>query len=357
MISVKTFDANVIAAVTAHMNGDHADDNLLIARAFGRPEATASEMIGLDGAAGLWRVVDAEGEHELRVEWPAGPIEERPEIRREVVALYKAACERLGVTPREEHAPAAAAPAAHSDHGAHAASGDHGGAPHGAHPHAKPEDDGTFSYAIRTATWGDHGDSEGSSLMEDIMRMRASLDDYTALVVQHYYMYEALEQASELLAADPRLSSLHPAALVREQAIDEDLTLLIGEDWRERIEPVPATAAYAERIRQVAAEGWLPGLIAHHYTRYLGDLSGGQMIAKRVKKQHGFERAGIAFYDFSELGDIAQFKQAYRAVLDELGKGLDEAERARMIDEVRAAYRFNTEVFIDMEARRGAVAA
>ena len=51
MINVKTFDANVIDAVTAHMNGDHADDNLLIARAFGRPEATASEMIAKPGTS------------------------------------------------------------------------------------------------------------------------------------------------------------------------------------------------------------------------------------------------------------------------------------------------------------------
>lgn len=29
-----TFDADVITAVLRHMNGDHTDDNLLIARAF-----------------------------------------------------------------------------------------------------------------------------------------------------------------------------------------------------------------------------------------------------------------------------------------------------------------------------------
>ena len=73
------------------------------------------------------------------------------------------------------------------------------------------------------------------------------------------------------------------------------------------------------------------------------------MIAKRVKKQFGFEHAGISFYDFTELGDLTEFKQAYRGVLDALGESLDEAERERMVDEVRAAYRFNTEVFVDMK--------
>lgn len=340
------FDASVIDAVTGHMNGDHPEDNLLIVRAYGHPEATESTMTGLDATAGVWRVVDPQGEHELRIEWPGGPITERPQIRREVVVLYNTACERLGINPREEHAPAQSSGAQHGEAGeAHG----HGGG----HPHAKPEDDGSFSYAIRTATWGDHSDSEGSTVMEDIMRMRAGLDMYTQLVVQHYYMYEALEEAAKLLEADERYSALHPAALVRQQAIVEDLELLLGENWREQITPVPATVAYADRIREVAAEGWLPGLIAHHYTRYLGDLSGGQMIAKRVKRQHKFERAGIAFYDFTELGEIADFKQTYRAALDTLGQTLDETERQRMIDEVRRAYRFNTEVFVDMERAGG----
>ena len=342
---MSNFDASVIEAVTGHMNGDHPEDNLLIVRAFGRPEATESTMTGLDANAGVWRAVDASGEHEVRIDWPGGPIGERPEIRREVVALYKAACEKLGVPARQEHAPAKTEVAQHGEQA-------HGGA----HPHAKPEDDGSFSYAIRTATWGDHSDSEGSTVMEDIMRMRAGLDVYTELVEQHYFMYEALEEASRQLAADPRFAALHPAALVREQALAEDLELLVGENWRERVSPVPATVAYADRIRALAAEGWLPGIIAHHYTRYLGDLSGGQMIAKRVKRQHGFERAGVAFYDFTELGDIAEFKQRYRAVLDELGESLDELERQRMIDEVRAAYRFNTEVFIDMQKSNEAAA-
>lgn len=360
---MSNFDVSVIAAVTGHMNGDHPEDNLLIVRAFGYPEATGSTMTGLDNTAGVWRVEDPSGEHEVRVEWPSGAISERPEIRREVVALYKTACEKLGVPAREEHAPAGNAGSHGHAHGAEHPQGAHGhGDPHGGasphgRPHAKPEDDGSFSYAIRTATWGDHSDSEGSSVMEDIMRMRATREEYVDLVVQHYFMYEALEEASQALAADPRFAALHPAALVREQTLVEDLEFLLGENWREQISPVPATAAYAARIREIAAEGWLPGIIAHHYTRYLGDLSGGQMIAKRVKKQFGFERAGIAFYDFTELGDLAEFKQDYRGVLDALGESLDEAERERMVDEVRAAYRFNSDVFIDMKQLNEARAA
>ncbi len=94
-----TFDADVVAAVLRHMNDDHADDNLLISRAFGDRRATSATMTGLDGSGGRWKYELDGNVHELTVPW-SRPITERPEIRREVVVLYDAACARLGVEPR-----------------------------------------------------------------------------------------------------------------------------------------------------------------------------------------------------------------------------------------------------------------
>jgi heme oxygenase len=342
-----SFADDVIAAVTGHMNGDHPEDNLLIARAFGYPDAVSSRMVGVTGEAGVWLVADASGEREVSVPWPGGAISERPEIRREVVALYRSACEKLGVPAREEHGSA-------SPHGAH----HHGGAQRGRHAAGDAESgEKPFSTVVRESSWSDHSDSEGATFMEDIMRGKGSLQDYIDLVAQHFCMYEALEESSDRFAADPAFAPFHSRGLVRMPAIEADLAHLIGDDWRERIEAVPATAAYAARIREIAEEGWVAGLVAHHYTRYLGDLSGGQMIAKRVAKQHGLDREGIAFYDFSELGSLVDFKNEYRVALDALGAGLDDEERARMLDEVRAAYAFNTAVFIDLGKARDAVAA
>ncbi|WP_435748266.1 DUF2470 domain-containing protein [Microbacterium sp. PMB16] len=97
------FDADVITAVLRHMNGDHTDDNLLIARAFAEPadaEITDAVMTGFDGDAGVWEVTRDGAATELRVSWPGGPISDRPAVRREVVAVYDAACARLGIEPR-----------------------------------------------------------------------------------------------------------------------------------------------------------------------------------------------------------------------------------------------------------------
>lgn len=190
--------------------------------------------------------------------------------------------------------------------------------------------------------------------MADLLRGKGTLDDYIELSAQHYFMYEALEAASIRLLDDPQLAALHPPALLRLTALERDLEHLLGSDWRSRISPADATAAYAQRMLEVGESVWTAGIIAHHYTRYLGDLSGGQVIVRRMVKQFGFERDGVAFYDFSELGDLDAFKNAYRRLLDEYGATLDDAEQQRMLDEVREAYRFNTEVFIDLSRQRTA---
>jgi hypothetical protein len=94
------FDDGVVTAVIGHMNTDHADDSLLIVRAFGRPDATSAAMTGFDGDAGHWTAATPAGQAAVVVPWPSGPITERRDVRREVVALYDEACLRLGRTPR-----------------------------------------------------------------------------------------------------------------------------------------------------------------------------------------------------------------------------------------------------------------
>lgn len=353
MKGVMNFDDAVISAVTGHMNDDHLEDSLLIAKAFGYPEATASVMVSLDAEAGIWRVTDSLGEHELRVNWVTGPITERAQVRSEAAKLYKAACDKLGVSPRREDAQA---PNPHH-HGGGSNPHHHGGGsnPHGAHG-APEELDGPkpFSQVIREASWGDHSDSEGAKFMEDIMRGVATKQDYIDLSVQHYFMYVALEEAAEQLSSNPAHEALHPADLARISSLEADLEFLIGADWRESISAVPATEAYVARIHEVGAEGWIPGIIAHHYTRYLGDLSGGQIISRRVSKQHEFTGEGVSFYNFEGLGDLNEFKNSYRSGLDALGESLDEAEQLRMVEEVRKAYAFNTAVFVDLMKQKAA---
>jgi len=100
---------------------------------------------------------------------------------------------------------------------------------------------------------------------------------------------------------------------------------------------------------------WPGGFVAHHYTRYLGDLSGGLFIGKLMARQFGFETNGIGFYLFDQIADPAAFKDVYREQLDAVA--WDAEERERVIDEVLAAYQFNTDLFVDLATAKAAAAA
>lgn len=96
---MQNFPDDIVAAVLSHMNSDHRDDNLLIARAFGSPEADSATMVSLDGAGGQWSYTIGGSAHTLTLPWSV-PITERAEIRREIVAIYESACDRLGIERR-----------------------------------------------------------------------------------------------------------------------------------------------------------------------------------------------------------------------------------------------------------------
>jgi heme oxygenase len=209
-----------------------------------------------------------------------------------------------------------------------------------------------FSQALRERTWTSHGDSEGADFMHDLMTGKGTRDDYIALVAQHYFIYEALEAAAARFASDPIAAPFISEQLTRLPALEADLRFLLGTDWRDEIAPLPTTVRYVDRINEIADEGWAGGFIAHHYTRYLGDLSGGQAIAKLMARQFGFETNGIGFYIFDQIASPKHFKDTYREQLDAVA--WDAAERERVIDEVLVAYRFNTELFVDLSAAKAA---
>ena len=210
----------------------------------------------------------------------------------------------------------------------------------------------SFSTALRERSRTAHSGSEGAGFMSDLMRGKGTRDDYVALVAQHWFIYEALEAAASTFAADPVAAPFISEKLTRLPALEADLAYLIGDDWRERITPVPTTERYVARIREVQNDAWAGGFVAHHYTRYLGDLSGGQFIGKLMARQFELGSNGIGFYVFDEIADPAAFKDVYREQLDAAPWDATEAER--VIDEVLLAYQLNTDLFVDLAAAKAA---
>ena len=211
-----------------------------------------------------------------------------------------------------------------------------------------------FSVALRERSSEAHSSSEGAGFMSDLMKGDGTREDYIALVAQHWFIYEALERATERMRRDPVASVFISDKLTRLPALEADLEFLVGPDWRDRVEPLPTTRRYVERIEKVGST-WAGGFIAHHYTRYLGDLSGGQFIGRLMARRFGFETNGIGFYIFHDIADPKAFKDVYREQLD--AAPWDAAEKERVIEEVLLAYRFNTELFEDLAAAKAAKGA
>ncbi|MFE6050789.1 heme oxygenase (biliverdin-producing) [Kitasatospora sp. NPDC056446] len=209
-----------------------------------------------------------------------------------------------------------------------------------------------FSTVLRTASSEEHEAAEHSPFMGHLLHGRLGIEAYADLTGQLWHVYRALEGPLEQLAEHPLAGPFVDRTLLRTAAIERDLAHLRGPDWQDGLEPLPATAAYVARIEELAAE-WPAGYIAHHYTRYLGDLSGGQIIRGVAEKTWGFARKGdgVRFYVFEEVENPAAFKREYRARLDAAGAAMDEVERRRVVDECKRAFVLNGAVFRDLDSR------
>ncbi|MEV6528242.1 biliverdin-producing heme oxygenase [Streptomyces sp. NPDC051639] len=201
-----------------------------------------------------------------------------------------------------------------------------------------------FSTLIRTASHEQHTEAETSTFMSDLLGGRLGVDAYARYTEQLWFVYEALEADAGTLAADPVAGPFIQPGLLRRAALERDLTHLRGAGWRSTLTALPATEAYAARVAE-CARAWPGGYIAHHYTRYLGDLSGGQIIRDKAERTWGFARKGdgVRFYVFEDIANPAAFKRGYRTLLDSVPA--DDLERQRIIAECKRAFALNTAVF------------
>ncbi|MFJ8331011.1 heme oxygenase (biliverdin-producing) [Streptomyces sp. NPDC094437] len=202
----------------------------------------------------------------------------------------------------------------------------------------------SFSTVIRTASHQQHMEAETSTFMSDLLGGRLGVDAYARYTEQLWFVYEALEAGAERLASDPVAGPFIRPELFRRGALERDLAHLRGAGWQDAVSALPATRAYAERVRE-CAERWPAGYIAHHYTRYLGDLSGGQIIRDKAEKTWGFAKKGdgVRFYVFEGIDNPAAFKRGYRELLD--GVLADDLEKQRIVAECKRAFSLNTGVF------------
>ncbi|GHD21080.1 biliverdin-producing heme oxygenase [Nocardiopsis kunsanensis] len=203
----------------------------------------------------------------------------------------------------------------------------------------------SFSERLKSATWGDHEAAEQHGFTQALIEGDLPLDGYTAMVAQHYFAYLALEEVGRALSGHPVTAPFLQPELERVPALEQDLAHLLGDGWQDLVRPSAPTRTYVARLHQMADHP--AGFVAHHYTRYLGDVSGGQFISRAARRTYGLtDGAGVRFYDFRALGSLPKFRARYRESLDALE--LPEAEEHFLLREARLAYQLNTEVLADL---------
>lgn len=203
-----------------------------------------------------------------------------------------------------------------------------------------------FSQALRERGRAGHDSTEGSRYLAALTGGELDETGYAALVIQHWHIYRALEAVAAEFADHPVAGPFVHDELSRTAALEADLDHLLGE--ADIPAPYESTRRYVERIE--AQADWPGGFVAHHYVRYLGDLSGGLIIGRLIAEHLGLTPGhdGVRFYRFEHIASPRRFKENYRRLLDAAPWSPDEQER--IIGEVLDAYRLNVDVFADLAA-------
>jgi heme oxygenase len=200
---------------------------------------------------------------------------------------------------------------------------------------------------LRVGTQQAHTNSENVGFMKCFIKGVVDKNCFIQLLSNFYFVYSELEAAIEKHKQHPVISLIYFPELNRQSSLKQDMLFYYGNQWQETIKPSPATQAYIARIQQISTHE--PALLlAHSYTRYLGDLSGGQMlqkIAQSALKLSGY--TGTSFYNFEQIPDKQAFKEKYRQALDKLP--IDDISADKIVAEANYAFKLNMQIFQELE--------
>jgi heme oxygenase len=200
---------------------------------------------------------------------------------------------------------------------------------------------------LREGTKKSHSMAENVGFVKCFLKGVVEKNSYRKLVTNLYFVYSAMEEEMEKLKDHPIVSQIYFPQLNRKQSLEQDLYFYYGANWRNEIQISSAGEAYVARIREIAATQ--PELmVSHSYTRYLGDLSGGQILKKIAQNAMNLNDGnGTAFYEFADIPDEKAFKDMYRQAMDELPVDLTTAEQ--IVAEANNAFAMNMKMFKELE--------
>jgi heme oxygenase len=203
-----------------------------------------------------------------------------------------------------------------------------------------------LALALREGTKKAHTMAENVGFVRCFLKGVVDKQSYRKLVANFYFVYGALEAAMAQHREHPVVGPLYFPELVRQPALERDLAFYYGPQWREEISLSPAGQTYVHRINELASSQ--PELlVAHAYTRYMGDLSGGQILKKIAQNAMNLGEEGVVFYHFEHIPDEKAFKARYRQTLDALP--VDAAMVTAIVHEANRAFGLNMRMFRELE--------
>lgn len=192
---------------------------------------------------------------------------------------------------------------------------------------------------LKAETADMHRQAERGRFMAALLRGEVDRAGYCTYLRSLHVLYGALEPALVRHGAHPLIQPVLDPALARGDALAADLCTLHGESWADELAPQPAALRYAERLERVS--GANPGrLLAHAYVRYLGDLSGGQVLRRIVAQAMGLPgeagAPGTRFYWFGDAARTRELTLAFRSGLEAIDPDATQADE--IVDEALGAF-------------------
>lgn len=210
----------------------------------------------------------------------------------------------------------------------------------------------TLSMALKQGTSTSHRAAENVHFVRNFIKGVIPRDMFVQLLQNLCHVYSVLEEELDRHASTSKWQLLHrPHQLARTQSLLHDLNWFTGTNRPK--EPSPATADYITRLRAIAQSDPLL-LVSHAYTRYLGDLSGGRVLARVARRalELPADGSGLKFYEFENIPEGAkEFKNWYRATLD--GLSLTEEEVRKLVGEANVAFALNMRMFEELDVMAG----
>jgi len=202
---------------------------------------------------------------------------------------------------------------------------------------------------LREGTKKSHTMAENTGFISCFLKGVVDKSSYRNLLADLYFVYSAMEEEIGKLCENshPIISPIGFKELFRKENLEQDLSFYFGSNWSELVKPSKPAIEYEARIRAIAKDN--PELlIGHHYSRYIGDLSGGQLLKTITKKAMNLTSdEGLSFYIFEEIRDEKEFKIKYRNTLDNLP--INQKIADSIIEEANRSFKYNMDIFNELE--------